>query len=334
MTRSSRLLAALTSAVLLGSLAACGSSSDDAAAAPAESDGAFPVTIEHTFGSTTVESAPQRVVVLGVTDSDPVLALGTVPVAIQPYTFFAETGVGPWAEPLLQGQTPEVLDPTADVSVEKVASLDPDLIVGVSAGFDEAVYTQLSAIAPTLVRPAGVPAYGATRADATRMIATALGQEEKGEELIATADAAFTDATAANPQFAGKTATVALPFSGQYGAYTPNDARGQIMSQLGFQLPQGIASQDDGSSFFVQLSQEQLSLADGDVLVVLTDEASAPVVAADQVLQGLPVVTRGGLIEPDAELRGAMTYNTVLSAPVAVQQLTPLLVQALAATGA
>lgn len=337
MRRTARLTAVLSASLLVGGLAACGSGDEEPAAAGSSSGGAsataFPVTVEHIWGETTIEEAPERVVALGVTDSDPLLALGVVPVAVQPFSFYAETGVGPWAEEYLDGAELTVLDPTAEVSVEEVAALDPDLIVGISAGFDETVYEQLSQVAPTLVRPEGTAAYGVGRDDATRMIAQALGKEAEGEELIETANAAFDDAVAANPQFQGATGAVLLPFSGVYGAYLPADARGQIMDQLGFAVPEGILAEDTGESFYVELSTERLDLADGDVLVVLTDEASAPVVEADAVLQGLPVVTAGGLVLPDADLRGAMSYNTVLSAPFAVEQLSPLLVDALAATG-
>ncbi|MQA33605.1 iron-siderophore ABC transporter substrate-binding protein [Modestobacter roseus] len=334
MSRRTTLLAALAVGVTLVPLTACGS--EDAAAENAAADGAaagaFPVTIDHLWGSTTIEEEPERVVVLGVTDSDPVLALGTVPVAVQPYTFYSETGVGPWAEEYLQGQELEVIPSTGEVDVEQVAAYDPDLIVGVSAGFDEAVYEQLSQIAPTLVRPAGTRAYGVPRDDATRMIARALGKEDEAEELIAEADAAVADAVAENPQFQGATATVLLPFSGVYGAYLPADARGQFMTELGFEVPAPILAEDDGETFYVELSQERLDLADGDVLVVLTDEASRAVVEQDAVLQQLPVVQDGGLVLPDLDVRGAMTYNTVLSAPYAVEELTPLLRDALAAT--
>lgn len=44
-----------------------------------EVSGAFPVTIEHVFGGTTVPTKPERIVALGVSDADVVLALGQVP---------------------------------------------------------------------------------------------------------------------------------------------------------------------------------------------------------------------------------------------------------------
>ena len=100
--RLSSILAALLCTVLL---AACGSDEETtaapaAAAGPAEQS-AFPVTIEHKYGSTTIERAPERVVVVGLREQDPLLALGIVPVA----TTAARTGelphTGSDTEPLL-----------------------------------------------------------------------------------------------------------------------------------------------------------------------------------------------------------------------------------------
>lgn len=324
--------ALFASAVLVG-VAAC--SDPEVVATPAgvsaaPPSGAFPVTVEHIWGETVVETEPERVVVLGVTDADAVLALGVTPVAIQP--FFAEytSGVGPWAEELVAGKHIQVLSPGSEENVELVASLRPDLIVAVSSGFEEAIYDQLSQVAPTLARPADTVAYGVDRDEATRSIGAVLGRAEQAEQLITEADTAFTDAIAANPEFADATGTVVLPYDGLYGAYLPVDARGRIMAELGFTLADGVAALDDGTSFFVDISGELIDLADGDVLVVLVDEATRQSVAYDAVLQSLPVVENGGLILPSPELRGAMSYNTVLSAPFAVRELVPQLRSALA----
>ncbi|MGY1744964.1 iron-siderophore ABC transporter substrate-binding protein [Blastococcus sp. SYSU D00695] len=325
------LLAAATGLLLLTSACGADTSGEPEAGAGAE-DGsdAFPVTIDHIWGSTTVEEEPERVVVLGVTDADPVLALGVVPQAVSGFSFYLDgLGVGPWAEPYLDGARPDVLASSSDIDVEQIATYDPDLIVAVSAGFEEPVYEQLSQIAPTVVRPAGTDAYAVPRDDATRMIARALGQEARGEELIDEANAAYADAVEAHPDFAGATGTVVLPYDGKYGAYLPGDNRGQAMDQLGFELPDAVVAADPGDSFFVEVSRERLDMVDGDVLVVLTDEGTRATVEQDPVLQNLPVSRAGGLVLPDLDLRGAMTYNSVLSVPYVVDRLVPLLQEAL-----
>ncbi|GHE09065.1 iron-siderophore ABC transporter substrate-binding protein [Klenkia taihuensis] len=326
-------LAALAAVTALA-LTACGGSPEetDPAAGPTAGDDAFPVTVEHIWGETTVPDRPERVVALGVTDTDPLLALGVVPVAVTPFVFYADSkGVGPWAEDRFGDVEPEVFT-SAEVDVEAVAALAPDLIVGVSAGFDEAVYAQLSEIAPTLVRPEGTVAYGVDRDTATRMIAQAVGEEARGEELIAEADQAFADALAEHPELEGATGTAALYSGGTYYAFLPADARGRVLGDLGITAPEAVLAEDTGDSFYVELSAERLDLLDGDVLVVLTDPDSVATVESDALLAQVPVVAGGGLLVDAGDVRGAMSYNTVLSAPYLAQNLTPLLASALAAT--
>src|SRR3712207_8415598 len=69
--RTAPLGAALLATALV--LAGCGSGAEDdaAAAAPSGSSaGAFPVTIEHTFGTTTIDEEPQDVVTWGFGSTD------------------------------------------------------------------------------------------------------------------------------------------------------------------------------------------------------------------------------------------------------------------------
>jgi ABC-type Fe3+-hydroxamate transport system substrate-binding protein len=57
---------------------ACGGGSPGRSSAGAvPGGGAFPVTVQHALGSMVVPAAPQRVLSLGYTDQDAILALGT-----------------------------------------------------------------------------------------------------------------------------------------------------------------------------------------------------------------------------------------------------------------
>src|SRR5688500_8186924 len=90
-------LAALAATTLL---AGCGSADEPSAAAAEGSSsdaGAFPVSVEHTFGSTTIETQPERVVVLGWNAQDVVYALGLEPVGMPSYPYGGgDDGVLPW----------------------------------------------------------------------------------------------------------------------------------------------------------------------------------------------------------------------------------------------
>ncbi|MEU4373673.1 iron complex transport system substrate-binding protein [Pseudonocardia alni] len=316
---------------LVGLLTACTTGGPGPTDAPSTADGAFPVRIDHAFGAAEIPARPQRVVALGVTDADPVLALGVTPVAVASYTFYQETGgLGPWARGLVQGEAPQVLT-EPEPNLERIAALRPDVIIALSSGIDRAAYDRLTAIAPVVARPAGSIAFGVSRTDQMRAVATALGETARGEELIRTADAAFADAVTAHPEFRGKVGATVLPFDGTYGAFTAADARGQFMTGLGFAQPPAIAERDDRQSFYVEVSSEQAGLLDGDVLVMLADEGAAKQqVDSDPVLRQIPVVARGDMVVPDADTRGAMTYNSVLSAPYALERLVPQLAEKLA----
>jgi iron complex transport system substrate-binding protein len=298
-----------------------------AAAEPADTDGAYPVTIEHLWGATTIEKRPERVVSLGATDADVALALGVTPVATTGLGFF-DTGLGPWALPLVAGGPPQKLE--VEPNLELIASLRPDLILGVSAGFEEAVYQRLSAIAPTVVRPAGAEAYQVSREDSTRIIGTALGQRERAEELDRSADARFEQAIAEHPEFVGRTGVVVMPSDGRYGVFTPRDARGRVMAELGFELPPALAALDTGDEFYIDMSREQVQMLDADVLVMIADTPDTRAfVDGDELLQRVPVVADGRMVVVDTDTRGAMIYNSVLSVPYTLDHLVPMLAEAL-----
>jgi iron complex transport system substrate-binding protein len=77
------LAAALALSLLLA--AACGGDDDGAArsdgrdAEPAAADGEFPARVEHRYGTTEVSEEPERVVTVGFSDQDAVLAFGVAP---------------------------------------------------------------------------------------------------------------------------------------------------------------------------------------------------------------------------------------------------------------
>jgi iron complex transport system substrate-binding protein len=99
-SRGTRLAAALASALLLfATAAACGSDDDSEAGADqsASANSAFPVPLPHRYGSSTIEEEPKRIVTVGLTDQDAVLALGKVPVGTTEWLGGYKGAIGPWA---------------------------------------------------------------------------------------------------------------------------------------------------------------------------------------------------------------------------------------------
>ena len=85
------------SGLALRSPPGCGSDEEPASSRSSSPSSAFPVKIEHALGTTTIPAEPKRVVVVGYTDQEPLLALGVRPVGAMDWFgqgTFAQVAVG------------------------------------------------------------------------------------------------------------------------------------------------------------------------------------------------------------------------------------------------
>jgi iron complex transport system substrate-binding protein len=326
-----RLIAVLLLSSLL--LSACGS--DDEAPAPAANNsggaeaGALPVTIEHKFGSTTVEEEPKRVVVAGLREQDALLALGIVPVGTTEWYGEHPGAIFPWAEEALgDAPKPEVLDFTDGLEFERIAGLRPDLIVAVYSGLTKKDYDTLSKIAPTIAQPPGQVDWGSSWQDEILTVGRAVGKPKEAEKLRDEAEAALAKAAEENPEFEGQTAAVATPYQGIW-VYGPQDARTRLLEELGFTFPETL--NDVGSDDFGgQLSGEKLDLLDVGALVWFANPGPAEKVRDNKVYRRLKVRTEGRdvFLPETGELYEATSFISVLSIPLLVDELVPKLAAA------
>lgn len=288
-----------------------------------EADAAFPVTIEHKFGETTVEVEPERVVSVGYNEHDFLLALGVVPVGLRDWYGEQPNSVWPWAHDALGGASPEVL-PAGDLNFEQIAALDPDLIVGVWSGMTEADYELLEAIAPTVAQPDTYDDYGTPWQEQTMILGEATGRVAEAEAAVAAVDEQFAAVRDSYPEWQGMSASVAFVTESGPGAYASQDTRSRIMADLGFEIP---AVNDSGgeNSFFLELSAEDITPLDVDVLVWVYDSDEA----LDGILNQLP--TRASLdaygegreVFADFLLTGAFSHGSPLSLDYALENLVP-----------
>lgn len=321
------ILAASASGLLL--VAGCGVG--DGGKAEEQSSGAsagtsFPVTVEHTYGSTTISEQPERVATVGLMDQDALLALGIVPVATTEW-FSAQPGaINPWATDELEaagGELPEVIDSSEDLDFEGILEQDPDLILALYSGISEEDYQRLSDIAPTVAQPEGLVDYGIGWEELTRTVGQAVGMPDEAEELVTDVETQFEAVRTEHPEFADATAVMAMPYEGVF-VYGPEDPRGRFLTELGFELPEGIAD-IAGDSFGASLSEEQVDLLDVDVIVWIdsgeADEVGGP------LYQSLPVHTEGREIFADSDdpVGAATSFVTVLSLPFLLDELVPVL---------
>jgi iron complex transport system substrate-binding protein len=169
---------------LASATARCSHASVPRQSPPAEK-AAFPVTIDHKYGSTTIDAAPKRVVVVGLREQDPLLALGVVPVATTEWYGEHPGAIFPWAKDELgDAPVPAVLDDTDGIQIEKVAAQRPDLILGVYSGMTAKEYSALSKIAATVAQPKGKPDFGTSWQEDTLLTGEAIGKPKQAQELV------------------------------------------------------------------------------------------------------------------------------------------------------
>jgi len=290
---------------------------------------AFPLTIEHKYGSTTIDELPERIVTVGLTDHDALLALGVVPVGTTEWFGEQPSAVWPWAQSKLGSAKPEVVGDAATIGFEKIAALNPDLILALYAGVTKEQYDLLTQIAPTVAQPAAYVDYGIPWQELTHTVGQVVGKTEQADALIADVEARFAEVRTAHPEFAGAHALVATPFEGIW-VYGAEDVRGRFLTSLGFELPDGLA-EITGEEFGATLSMERADLLDLDVLIWIDpDDAEGPL--GGPLYAGLDVHTQGRevfLDSYDDPLGAATSFVSVLSLPFLLDGLVPQLATAI-----
>lgn len=303
---------------------------------PTPAPGAFPISIEHKFGEVVIPGQPRRVVTVGFSEQDPVLALGVNPVAVREWFGGHPYATWPWAQDELGDAQPTVLImPFGELDYEKIASLRPDIIIGTHSGITEQEYERLSRIAPTLAQSGDYPDFGMPWQEQTRSIGRALGLSGVAEDAVSDVEAKIASAGNRFPQFQGATVAWASPASGQgqYWAVGPTTPPMRFLSAMGFAVPPDLADVI-GDKDSAQISSEQLGLLDVDALIFQgRSEEGVETFRNDPLFSQLDVARENRTVFFSSTLDpvyGALSFSTVLSLSYAVDELTPMLADAVA----
>ncbi|MEH3089230.1 MAG: iron-siderophore ABC transporter substrate-binding protein [Microbacterium arborescens] len=305
MPRLRTAVATLVAATLL--LAGCASSAapDDAPAASGEaSSDAFPITIEHAFGETTISAKPERVATVSWGNQEAALALGVVPVGMPAVTWGDDDGDGilPWVKDRLDelgGETPVLFDESEGIDFEAVADTRPDVILAAYSGMTQDDYETLSKIAPVVAYPD--VAWGTSWQDLTVINGTALGLHDEAEALVGDLTAHLGELTSAYPAIAGKK-TLFSSFDAtdlsQIGFYSTADPRPLFLEDLGLTPAATVAEQSQGTDqFWITNSTEEIERFDDlQVLVTYGDDSTVAAMQADPLLSRIPAVASGAVV--------------------------------------
>jgi iron complex transport system substrate-binding protein len=281
------LLAGLSAAVAL-SLTACGGSSDEASAA---GDTPAKRTVEHFRGTTEVPAEPKRVVVLDLGELDSAIALGVTPVGAVKAP--VEEGLLSYLEEEAAGI--ELVGEIGEPDLEKIAALDPDLILGSDVRVKD-FYDELSAIAPTVF----TETVGVAWKENLAVHAQALGREQQAQELLADYEA---HAKELGERVADDVEVSIVRFvPGEIRLYAKDSFIGTVLEDAGIQRP----AVQDVPEFDVVVSAEQIDRAAGDVVFVGTygdpAETDGPAVLGGPLWKRIPAVQAGDVHDVDDDI--------------------------------
>lgn len=217
--------------------------------------------IQHTMGETCVPLNPQRIVTIGPFSLENVLAFGLKPIgyAIAP----------DWLEKrdYLRDRLAGIEDAGShnQPSLEKILALKPDVILGLELE-SEAIYRQLSQIAPTVIVPFETSAQWK---DILMKNAEALGQVEAANALMAGYETRLDgfkrqmQSTYPDPL----EVSVVRLYPNAMAIYAEDSFIGTILEDVG--LESSVAA---SQALRLNLSKETLHLADGDAIFVWSNE--------------------------------------------------------------
>lgn len=288
------------------------------------------VSIDHAFGTTTIDSAPQRVVTLGWGSHEAALALGVVPVGIEAQTYAAgDDGQLPWVREKLKELGAEVQMIPATVeepAYEEIAELEPDLILAPYSGITEEQYSLLTEIAPTVAYPK--EAWTTPWREVITIVGTSLGLAEESKQLVGDLNAQLDKAASENPKLSGLTVAAVWDVGGKFWVYKPSDARVAFLLDLGLKSAPAVEELDTGGKTYAYgLSYEQTDRLESDILVsYASTEEEAQTFLEQSYTQAIPAVEDGAVASVVGDdLIASMSPPTALSLTWGLQDYVTVL---------
>jgi iron complex transport system substrate-binding protein len=338
MPRASALIAFSAAAVLTLGLAGCSSPADDSAAANYADSDFTPITVEHAFGETVIESKPERVATVAWANQEVPLALGVVPVGMAGVTWGDDDGDGllPWVKEKLDeldAETPALFDETEGIDFEGVADTNPDVILAGYSGLTQEDYDTLSQIAPVVAYPE--IAWGTSWRDTISQNALGMGMAEEGAELISELETEISETAAKHPSLKDTSVMFLTHVDeadlSQVSFYTTHDTRTMFFDDLGMvSAPSIIEASKATDQYSLKQSAEQAdAFSDVDVIVTYGDDKLISTLEGDPLLSQIPAVANKSIVALDGSgPMGTAANPTPLSIPYILDDYAALLAAA------
>ncbi|WP_157015487.1 iron-siderophore ABC transporter substrate-binding protein [Mesorhizobium xinjiangense] len=301
---------------------------------------AFPVTIEHALGTTTIAEKPERVATVAWANHEVPLALGIAPVGFAAANFGDDDGDGvlPWVAGKLAelgADTPVLFDEGDGIDFEAVAATDPDVILASYSGLSQSDYDTLSKIAPVVAYPDSP--WATDWRDMIRFNSAGLGMAAEGEALIGRIEGEIAQAVARHPELAGKSAMFITHLDttnlSVVSFYTTNDTRVKFFQDLGLRAPQSVIEPSRPGQYSGQISAERIDAFDDvDIVVTYGGEALLEALKADPLMSRMPAVAHDAVVMLGRDPLGTAANPTPLSISWVLDEYVDMLAKAAAKT--
>ncbi|AKL96029.1 ABC-type Fe3+-hydroxamate transport system, periplasmic component [Clostridium aceticum] len=297
----------------------------------------YPITIQHVFGETVIETEPKRVAAISWGNQDVPLALGVVPVGVSEANYGVTDGSGllPWTLAKFKElgiDNPILFRDTDGLDYEAISDVQPDVILAAYSGITQEEYDLLSKIAPVVAYT--THPWQTFWRDQIVLNAAGLGMKSEGQELISELENLIAEKISEYPENIGKTAAF-FYFNpsdlGKFYIYLPNDPRAAYLTDLGMMLPESIAKlAKESDSFALELSAENVDLIeDIDIIITYGSDALIEALQANPLLGMIPAVKRGSIavIEDGTPLAASGTPSA-LSIPATIDEYLSIIGEA------
>lgn len=253
----SSIIALLIAAVMV--LGACGSKKDEKTSS--NENKSKTVTIEHAMGTTKVPANPKKVVILTNEGTEALLALGVKPVgAVQSWTG------KPWYDHISKDMDGvEVVGLESEVSLETIAGLEPDLIIG-NKMRQEKVYEQLNAIAPTVM----AETLRGDWQENFKFYAKVLNKESEGKKILDDYAKRVEEVKTNLGDKVNNEISMVRFMGADVRIYHLDTFSGVVLNQLGFKRPE---SQNVNDFAEKGVTKERIPAMDGDYIFYFTFES-------------------------------------------------------------
>lgn len=324
------LAGAAAGAATLGLTACSGGDNSTAEAPSATGSAGFPVTVTGKEGTATIPAPPQRVIALGQQrDAETALALGVTPIAMAANSIYPNL-IAPWTEPAFTDPKPELLNTADGFPFEKIAGLQPDLLLATDSYELADTYDRLTQIAPTVSYIEGVDSD--TWQQRAELIGKVLGRGEQAQKVIADTENKIKQAAGDNPAFAGKAVSLSIVSGREIYTITGGDASATFLEQLGLQIsPEAAAQPESAIPGRALISPENLGVLDADIMIVTAPtEEDRTFLESSPLFPQLNAVKNGTYIPMDFLVSTAMAFPSPLSIPYALDGMVPAMAEVLA----